>query len=445
VGQMSGPTAQVAEFVIESSLKDIPPEAVQGAKNLILDTLGVGLAAVDQPIAATIHEYVATLGGPETATIIGTGGKKTAPSVAALANGALVNILDYDGFWHVPTHVLPAALAVGEATGASGAAVLEAFILAAEVADRLREAIDALRDEQAGPTYRGWYHVSLYGPMTAALAASKLLGLSVDQTRAAVGIAANGSGGFRQNLGTSAKSLLSGNSASGGVTAALLAARGMAGDPDILEARVGFVNALCLPGECDWNPLTVSLGRPYKLAGKLGLKAYPAVGPTQCVVASLRELRARSPFEAADVISVEARLSSFSAGVGYPRDVLGANFSWPYILAATVIDGTFGVRHLHQSSVDNPAIRAFADKITFAEAGAGDGAGRLTLRLADGQTLTTKVDRSLGRADTDEALSAKYRECAAVHLDDDRAQDLYARVMAIEEAESIADFMRLLS
>ncbi len=444
MGQMSGPTAQVAEFVIESSLKDVPPDAIKGAKNLILDTLGVGLAAVDQPIAQTIHEYVATLGGSPTATIIGTGGEKTTPSVAALANGALVNILDYDGFWHVPTHVLPAALAVGEATGASGAAVLEAFILAAEVADRLREAIDALRDEQAGPTYRGWYHVSLYGPMTAALAASKLLGLSVDQARAAVGIAANGSGGFRQNLGTSAKSLLSGNSASGGVTAALLAARGMAGDPDILEARVGFVSALCLPGECDWSPVTVALGRPYKLAGPLGLKAYPAVGPTQCVIASLQELRARDPFETADVVSVEARLSSFSAGVDYPRDVLGANFSWPYILAATVIDGTFGVQHLHQSSIDNPAIKAFADKITFAEAVPGDGAGRITLRFTDGRTLTTEVDRTLGRADTDEALSAKFRDCAAVHLDDDRARHLYAQVMAIEEAESIADFMRLL-
>jgi 2-methylcitrate dehydratase PrpD len=434
----------VAEFVIETSLKDVPAAAVKGGKNLILDTLGVGLAAVDQPVAATIHEYVQSLGGTPTATIIGTGGKKTAPSLAALANGALVNILDYDGFWHVATHVLPAALAVGEATGASGAAVLEAFILASEVADRLREAIDARRDEQAGPTYRGWYHVSLYGPMTAALAASKLLGLSVDQARAAVGIAANGSGGFRQNLGTSAKSLLSGNSASGGVTAALLAARGIAGDPGILEARVGFANALCLPGECDWDPVTTALGRPYKLAGPLGLKAYPAVGPTQCVIASLRELRARAPFDTADVMSVEARLSSFSAGVQYPHDVLGANFSWPYILAATVVDGSFGVAHLRQASIDNPAIRALAGKITFAEAEPGDGAGRLTVRLASGETLTTKVDRTLGRADTDAALTAKYRDCAAVHLDDERTQGLYEQVMVIEESESIADFMRLL-
>lgn len=444
MGQTVGPTAQVAEFVIETNLKDIPAEAVRGGKNLILDTLGVGLAAVDQPVAATIHQYVESLGGVPTATIIGTGGRKSAPPLAALANGALVNVLDYDGFWHVATHVLPAALAVGEATGASGAAVLEAFILASEVADRLREAIDARRGQHAGPTYRGWYHVSLYGPMTAALAASKLLGLNVDQARAAVGIAANGSGGFRQNLGTSAKSLLSGNSASGGVTAALLAARGIAGDPGILEARVGFASALCLPGECDWNPVTARLGRPYKLAGPLGLKAYPAVGPTQCVIASLRELRARDPFDTADVTSVEARLSSFSAGVEYPRDVLGANFSWPYILAATVVDGTFGVAHLRQSSIANPAIRAFASKITFAEAGADDGAGRLKVRLADGRTLTTEVDPSLGRADTDETLTAKYRDCAAVYLDDDRARQLYDQVMAIEEAESVADFMQLL-
>lgn len=445
MGQRSGPTARVAEFVTETGLQDIPPEAAKGAKNLILDTLGVGLAAVDQPIAATIRDHVATLGGPTTATVIGTGGGKTAPPTAALANGALVNILDYDGFWHVATHVLPSVLAVGEATGASGAAVLEAFVLATEVADRLREAIEVLRDEQAGPTYRGWYHVSLYGPMTAALAAGKLLGLSTDQARAAVGIAANSSGGFRQNLGTSAKSLLSGNSASSGVTAAMLAARGMAGDPDILDARVGFANALCLPGECDWRPVTESLGRPYKLAGPLGLKAYPAVGPTQCVIASLRELRAQNPFDTADVTSLEARLSSFSAGVEYPRDVLGANFSWPYILAATVVDGTFGVAHLRQSSIDNPAIRAFADRITFAEAGPEDGAGRLTVTLAGGQALTTKVDRDLGRADTDEALTAKYRDCAAFHLDEEQAGRLYDQVMAIEEAESVAGLMRLLA
>lgn len=445
MGQTAGPTAQVAEFVIETSREEIPPEAIQGAKNLILDTLGVGLAAVDQPIAATIRDHVATLGGPAAATVIGTGGSKTAPSTAAFANGALVNILDYDGFWHVATHVLPSALAVGEATGAGGAAVLEAFILAAEVADRLREAIDALRDEQAGPTYRGWYHVSLYGPMTAALAAGKLLGLSTDQARAAVGIAANSAGGFRQNLGTSAKSLLSGNSASNGVTAAMLAARGMAGDPDILEARVGFMNALCLPGECDWRPVTESLGRPYKLAGPLGLKAYPAVGPTQCVIASLRELRARNPFDTADVTSVEARLSSFSAGVEYPRDVVAANFSWPYILAATVVDGTFGVAHLRQSSIDNPAIRAFAERITFGEAGPDDGSGRLTVHLAGGETLTTKVDPNLGRADTDEELTAKYRDCAALHLDDDRAGRLYDQVMTIEDAESLQDILCLLA
>jgi 2-methylcitrate dehydratase PrpD len=444
MGHKAGPTARVAEFVTETSLHDVPADAVRGAKNLILDTLGVGLAAVDQPVAATIRDHVATLGGPPAATIIGAGGRKAAAPTAALANGALVNILDYDGFWHVATHVLPAVLAVGEATGASGAAALEAFILAAEVADRLREAIEARRDEQAGPTYRGWYHVSLYGPMTAALAAGKLLGLSTGQARAAVGIAANSSGGFRQNLGTSAKSLLSGNSASSGVTAALLAARGMAGDPDILEARVGFANALCLPGECDWKPVTDSLGRPYKLAGPLGLKAYPAVGPTQCVIASLRELRARRPFGPADVTSVEARLSSFSAGLEYPSDVLGANFSWPYILAATVVDGTFGVPHLRQSSIDKPAIRAFADKITFAEAGPDDGAGRLTVRLANGEALTTKVDRRLGRADTTEALTAKYRDCAAVHLDDDRAGQLHDQIMAIEEAESLAGLTRLL-
>ncbi len=434
-----GQTAHIAAFVVERSLADLPGAAVVGGKKLILDTLGVGLAAAAQPSAQIIHDHVDSLGGAPVATIIGGGGRRTAAPLAALANGALVNILDYDGFWHVATHVLPATLAVAEMTGATGAAALEAFVLASEVADRLRETIEARRDEGAGPAHRGWYHVSLCGPIAAALAASKLLGLDVDTTRAAVGIAANGSGGFRQNLGTSCKCLLSGNSASAGVHAALLAQRGLEGDPTILEARLGLGAALCMQDELDWTPLVSRLGNPYKLAGPLGIKAYPVVWPMQCVIATLQELQSGNKFCAGDVDWIDAELSSFSAGFDYPKDVAGASFSWPYVLAATVISGAFDLGYLLPNSIASPGLRKFADRFRFTEV--SDHCERLVVHLNDGRELSRAVDHRLGSADTDAALIAKYVNCAALHLDESAARRVKETVFELERLERIYDLM----
>lgn len=438
-----GQTAHIAAFVVEGSLADVPGAAVAGGKRLILDTLGVGLAAAAQQSARIIHDHVESLGGAPEATIIGGGGRRTAAPLAAMANGALVNILDYDGFWHVPTHVLPATLAVAEMTGASGAAALEAFVLASEVADRLREAIEARRGEGAGPAHRGWYHVSLCGPIASALTASKLLGLDVDRTRAAVGIAANASGGFRQNLSRSCKGLLSGNSASAGVHAALLARRGLDGDPTILEARLGFAAALCTQDEVDWTPLASRLGSPYKLAGSLGLKAHPVVWPMQCVIATLQELQEANAFRAADVDWVDAQLSGFSAGFGYPADVAGASFSWPYVLAATVISGTFDLRHLLPGSIASSGLRKLAGRFRFTEVSTDR--ERLVVHLHDGRELSKVVDHRLGSADTEAALAAKYMSCAALRLGENAAVRLKNTVFRLERLESISSLMAQLA
>lgn len=178
MNQQLAQTRHVAEFVINTKLKDVPPEAIQGAKLLVLDTLGVGLAALGQPVACAVLDYVQWAGGRPIATVLGTKGFKTAPNQAALANACLFNMLDYDGFHHVPTHVLAASLAVGEMVEATGEQVLEAFILASEFAHRFNEVFDGPHTEHDGPTHRGWYHLSIYGPIACALASGKLLGLA---------------------------------------------------------------------------------------------------------------------------------------------------------------------------------------------------------------------------------------------------------------------------
>src|SRR5882672_6900762 len=223
----------LAAFV--AGTRDIPQAAVEPAKNLILDTVGVALAAADRSIGAIIGRRVAEAPGvPATATVLGSG-LKASPEMAALANGTLANALDFDDGSHLSTHILPAALAVAEHHRLSGQAVLDAFIVAYEASARLTQAIDAKRRQQRGPTHRGWWHVGLVGPIAAAMTASRLLRLDRDQTATAIGIATCSSGGLRRNMGTMAKALHSGLAARAGIEAAMLARRGFTADPAVIE------------------------------------------------------------------------------------------------------------------------------------------------------------------------------------------------------------------
>lgn len=437
--EQSGQTRRVAEFIAGTTLKDIPPKAVQGAKLVILDTLGVGLAALSQPVARTVLNYVQWLGGRPVATVIGTGGYRTAPNHAALANGCLFNMLDYDGFHHVPTHVLAASLATGEMMEAAGEQVLEAFIVASEFAHRFNQVFDGPHTEHGGPTRRGWYHLSVYGPIAAALASSKILGLDVEQTRAAMGNAVCGSGGVRQVLGTRAKSLAPGHSASFGVQAALLAQRGMLGDPDILEARLGLVNALCLPGEADWEPLMSKLGYPYALGTSQNLKRYPSVSPTHGVIAALEGLMLEHGFGADAVESLEAEVSTFSAGASYATDSLSAGFSWPYILGATLLDGAFKAEHLMEERVQDPRIREVAAGIRFVPLASNSEPQFLKVTLRDGRAVSARVEGSMARMKTEDEVLAKYRDCAAAHLFPDDVALLCRQVMSLEKLGSVRE------
>src|SRR3954453_20707980 len=123
-------TKILASFVAETA--DVPKNAIEPAKNVILDTIGVALAAVDHPIGKIMADHATDAGLdsiPGPATVFGSG-IKTSPEMAARANGTLANALDFDDGSHLATHILPTVLAVAEHHRLSGAVALDAFILA---------------------------------------------------------------------------------------------------------------------------------------------------------------------------------------------------------------------------------------------------------------------------------------------------------------------------
>lgn len=439
-----GVARKIAEYVVETNLRDVPAAAVDGAKLTILDTLGVGLVALRLPMAAIIADYVRAQGARPVASILGTAEKTSLP-LAALVNGCLFNMVDFDGFSHIPTCTLPAALAVGEERGATGAQALEAYIVGTEVGARVREVFEGRRGEQGGPTFAGWYHVSFHGPIAAAAVACKLLDLSVEQTEAAIGITACGSGGVRANLPSRAKSLLSGNAASNGVQAALLAQAGVTAAPGTIDGPVGLFHALGLAddGEADWTPITEKLGINYTLATFGGSKAFPAVGAVQAALGTLRALIAEHRIRPEDVQSLEAEVSTFTASADPPDSGLTGGFSWPYSLAASLLHGEFGVQRLSEDTFHDPQLRQMMSKVRVIPIEEGR-PEHLTLTLQDGRVLKSEVKRQFGRIATKEELEAKYRLGASRHLKSDTVERLYGQVMHLEQAPSIADLTTFL-
>jgi len=88
-------TKKVADFVVETGYRQIPEEAIKTAKDAILDSLGCALAGATDPAPEMVTEYVKELGGKPEAGVIAKG-FKTSPPLAALINGTMAHVLDYD-------------------------------------------------------------------------------------------------------------------------------------------------------------------------------------------------------------------------------------------------------------------------------------------------------------------------------------------------------------
>lgn len=164
----------------------------------------------------------------------------------ALLMGALTHITETDDLHRASvTHpgcvVIPAALSLGERTGASGHKILSAILHGFEAMCRIGAAV--------GPThYKVWHNTATCGPYGSAMAAATLLDLDREQTVHALGNAGTQSSGFWQFMVTGAmsKHLHAGRACESGLLAAELATHGFTGAPQILEGDKGMFAGMCI-------------------------------------------------------------------------------------------------------------------------------------------------------------------------------------------------------
>jgi 2-methylcitrate dehydratase PrpD len=120
---------------------------------------------------------------------------------------------------------------------------------------------------------RGFHPTSAVGPLGVAVAEAKLRGLSAQQIADALGIAASASAGLFAfvNGGADIKRLHAGHAAREGVQAALLAALGVQGPPNVIESRDGFMQAFacCRRRQPSASPIATSSPMPVAATSSL--------------------------------------------------------------------------------------------------------------------------------------------------------------------------------
>ncbi|MCA1696045.1 MAG: MmgE/PrpD family protein, partial [Actinobacteria bacterium] len=297
-----GTAARIAAWSDGVKLVEIPAEAVQRGRAAIIDTVAAILAGTSESVSRIARECAEEDGGRPLAAVLGTG-LRVPTETAAFLNGTTGHALDYDDVGasstgHPSVVIFPAALAAAEAAGASGAKLLEGYLVGTELMAKLGLAIG--HEHYA----RGWHATSTLGTLGAALAAAKVLDLSADQTAHALSIAVSEAAGSRQNFGTMVKPFHAGQAAGAGVRAARLAGRGMAGADDAIEGPLGFF-ALLSFGKGSVEGVVESLGSPWDIVNSgLSVKKYPCCFATHRAADAMLDLRAERAVPPAEVRSI---------------------------------------------------------------------------------------------------------------------------------------------
>lgn len=335
-------TQQLVDHVMALSYERLPAAAIDMAKQVMIDGLGVIMAGYDEPsgLGRIVVDYTRTIGGSPQATVIGGGFMSSMPN-AAFANGTLAHALDYDNTWYPLNHptspTLPAILAIAEHHRLPGKAVITAIVAAFEVQGRLRLAAKGLE------TGKGFHKPGTTGTFGATAACGKLLGLDPRQFLMALGIAGSRAGSLSLNTGSMTKSSHSGHAARMGLECAMLAKLGYTAHEDVFGPH-GFFDTF-MPGNAEPRLLVEGFAAPLRMIEPgVGFKKHPSNYFTHRPIDAALALRERHGIDPARIERVTVRFPRIEY-VDRPQPATGLDgkFSVQYTTALALLDGEIGI------------------------------------------------------------------------------------------------------
>lgn len=454
----------IADFIAETSYEKLSPDAVEGAKKTILDTLGVTLAAGGmEPAVRGVVEFAKEGGGRAESSVLGFGGRVPAV-MAAFANGAMAHCLDYDDQtpWgqHAASSLVPAVLAVAErVAGERGSVLGKDFVAAVAIGqdlfNRFRRHIDWRKD---------WNFSTTMGVYCATAACGYVLRLSREQLAHSLGIASMqscGTSAVLNAVGSDLRAMYAGFSARGAVTAALLAQKGITGVPNLFEAKHGVLD-LYFGNRFDRAGFLDGLGRNY--TGSLTLyKRWPAVGTAHSHIHATIELMKAHSLAASDMAEIRVFVGDYHRLMSEPlvarrapATLVDAKFSLPFLVAVAAVRRDIGLRDFTDASLKDPQVLTAACKIVLVDDASLDWKlelppGRVEIVMRDGRRFERTGMALPGSPEAPmdwDALVRKFTDCAAfapASLSADAVRQVHTRIANLESLADATDIVRTLT
>jgi 2-methylcitrate dehydratase PrpD len=351
---------------------------------------------------------------------------------------------------HPSCALVPAALAAGELARASGATLLDAYVVGFEIECRLGLVMNPRHYHE-----RGWHCTSTIGTVGAAAASARVLGLTPEETGHALGIAASSACGLKENLGSMVKPLHAGMAARNGLVAARLAKRGYSASDRSLDGPQGLLAAMDAQ-QATLERAVVDLASHWEiLASGITVKLYPSCAATHPTIDLLRDLRRREGIVPDQVEAVEVEVDSMTPRLliyDRPATGLEGKFSMPFCAAAAIVDGEVGIATFDPERMLRPPIQALMPKVSMRVDSAFDREAplshvRVTIRLRDGRVLSGSATGARGypaQPASDEELAVKFAACARRSLSGDaaaRAWDALAGIERMPQVAALADLL----
>jgi len=415
-------------------------EAVEReAHRTLLNWVGCAIGAARHPTLEAALAAMQELAPAPQASVLGRHERVDMAS-AALLNGISSHTFDFDDT-HLKTIIHPAgpvasaALALAEHVGCSGRQLVDALVLGIDVACRSGNMVYPEHYD------RGWHITGTTGMLGAAAACARLLGLDVERTTMALGIAASQPTGVREQFGSMTKPFHPGAAARAGLVAALMAKHGYTSSPRAIEAPRGLAQTYST--KCNWDEVTDALGERFEISFNAykpfacGIVIHPAIDG--CV--QLRTMHQLLPDDIARIDLKVHPLVLELTGKQSPRTGLEAKFSVYHACAAGILFGSAGEAQFDDALVVRGDVVALRDRIrATADASIAEDAADLSVTLADGRTLHLFVAHAIGsleRPMSDADLEAKFHGLVDPVLGAARAQQLVAMLHEIGTAPDV--------
>jgi 2-methylcitrate dehydratase len=446
-----GSVQRLANWVLAIDGNDIASASIQQAKLLLLDTIGCGLAALEDHTAQAVLAAEAVSGGAPTCSVIGSATRTSLPN-AVLANGTLIRLLDLNDYVIEPDRSIgghpsdnvPVAFAAGELEGRSGRDVLAAIVIGYELYGRCKNMMER---------HSAWDGVSLSGIVAPAMAgwlmhldpATLAHAIALSVARAATSAA------VRTGDMSAAKSLANALVAQNAVQAALLARHGVTGPLAVLDHARGMQGVF---PRFD----AVAMTRPLPADSyvmKANVKAFPCVATGQAAVAAALDLHReiagdirrlkRLRVVMADVAAVRAHQNDRERADPTSREA--ADHSFHFVIAAALKDGAFGLAQYSGERWNDPELRDLMNRMEMttdadvAQRAPGSYPCRIEAEMTDGRSYQAEVLFPPGLSHgglQPQVVIAKFDALTAPRLPAAARQGIVDAVMTLEDSPSLA-------